>query len=117
MKTRLFVCCVLLVAAAIMVSSVAIASENASFGQKVKNFWGKLWRYPARLTEETSDVVVGTTKNTTNIISHTAKNTSDVMTGKLGKTGALIADPVKDAATTVGEAAKGIVEAPIKSAK
>ncbi|MFC1577061.1 hypothetical protein ACFL3N_01840 [Candidatus Omnitrophota bacterium] len=117
MKIRLAICLAALLAVSLIVNAALFAAEGESFGQKAKTFWGKLWGYPAKLTEETAAVVTDTTKNTTKTIAKTTRDATDIVSGKLEKTGDLIVDPVKGTAMTVGKTAKGVVEAPIKAAE
>jgi len=117
MSRRFTVCLVVGLLVCALGVSAATAAENDSFGQKAKNFWKKLWGYPARLTEESATVVSDTTKNTAQVVSTSAKDTTAVVSGELGKTKDMIANPITGTAETVGETAKGIIEAPIKAAE
>ena len=94
-----------------------IAAENESAGQKFKNFWKRLFNYPAKVVEKSGETVTTTAKNTTATVSTTVTETTNTVTGQSKNPERMITEPVKESVNTVGTAAKDTVSIPVEAAK
>lgn len=105
----------------VIVISFALASashaEEKACGSQAKNFWQKLFNYPANVTKNSVDVVTDTAKKTTDVVATEVKTVGEVTSGDTEKAKDLVTEPVKGAAETVASAAEGTVNAPIEAAK
>ena len=101
---------------------LAVLVYNEAFAQdkepgKFVQFWRRLFRYPAKVTEESVDITTEAVKGETRAVTKTAETGADVITGDIKKTPDIVVTPVKKTAETVTEAAKGIAEMPLKAAE
>ena len=118
MKKGLIVLTVVIFAiSVVLVSSSYAAAGKESFGTKVKNFWGNLLGYPARVTEESASVVAKTGKKGVSVVTNQVKRVAEVTTGDVAKTKELITEPIMGTAETAVKATEGVVSIPSTAAK
>lgn len=114
MKKRVCGMILILLALSLMLTTASYAAEKAA---GTKNFWQRLFNYPAKATQESASVVADTTKRSANVVAKEVKTTGQVATGEFEKTKDLVVEPIKGTAETGGEAVKGTVYIPIKAAE
>lgn len=101
----------------LMAASFSYAQQEESAGTKFKNFWKNLFGYPARVTEESVEVVTNTAKKGTNVVATEVKRVGEVTSGDVKKTKELITEPVVGTAQMTKDAVEGTVKVPINAAK
>jgi hypothetical protein len=97
--------------------SVSCAAENETTGSKVKNFWQKLFNYPANVAKESAKAVADTGTKGVEVIAKEVKTVGQVTSGDVNKAGELVTEPIKGTADTVVTAVTETVNAPIEAAK
>ena len=107
----------IMIALACVLASASYAVEKESSGAKIKNFWQKLFNYPARVTEESATVVTDAGKSTTKVVTTEVKRIGEVTSGDVAKTKELIVEPITGTAETVVEAVEGTVKIPVEAAR
>lgn len=117
MNKRLFSVFCLVLALSFVLVSISYAAESQTTGQKAKNFWQKLFKYPARVTEESSNVVADTGKKGTKVITTEVKRVGEVTSGELAKTKELVTEPITGTAEMAVKAVEGTVKVPVEAAK
>jgi hypothetical protein len=112
-KKIVFACLAIAVACAL--TSASFAAEPAK--AQTKNFWQKLFNYPANVTRESAGVVNDTGKNSANVVIDEVKTIGAVTTGSIDKSVDLVAEPIKGTVETTAKAVVETVNAPIAAAK
>ena len=100
-----------------VVTAISYAAEKKSVGQKAKNFWQKLFNYPARVTEESAEVVTDAGKSATKVVTTEVKRIGEVTSGDVAKTKELIVEPLTGTAETAVTAVEETVKIPVEAAK
>ena len=100
----------------IALTAVSQAAEQSS-GSQAKNFWQKLFNYPANVTKESVSTVTETAKRGTTVVTTEVKTIGEVTSGSVEKSGDLVTEPVKGAADTVVKATEETVKIPTEAAK
>jgi len=98
-------------------SGIIYAAEKETVGQKMKNFWQKLFSYPANVTNETAGVVTDAVKGATGVVTKEVKTVGEVTSGSLGKTKDLVTEPLVGTAETTKKAIEDTVAIPVKANK
>lgn len=93
--------CVILCVLSLALAVNSFAAEQETTGQKAKNFWQKLFNYPARITEESAKTVAQTGTGAVNVVTQEVKKVGQVTSGEIEKTPELITEPVQGTAETV----------------
>ena len=101
----------------VMFVSISDAAEGQTAGAKFKNFWRKLFNYPARVTEESVTTVAETGKKGTKVVTTEVKRVGEVTSGDIAKTKELIMEPIIGTAETVKEAVESTVKIPVEAAR
>lgn len=114
-KKIVVIACVALAFALIL--TAANAAEKQSTGEKARNFWQKLFNYPARVTDESATVVADTGKRGTTVVTKEVRRVGQVTSGELGKTKELVMEPLTGTAETTVKAVEGTVSAPVVAAQ
>jgi len=100
-----------------LLTSVSYAAENQTFGAKFKNFWRRLFNYPAKVTDESATVVTDTGKRGTKVVTTEVKRAGEVTSGDIAKTKELVTEPITGTAETVVKAVEGTAKIPVEAAK
>ncbi|PIU41241.1 MAG: hypothetical protein COS99_06455 [Candidatus Omnitrophica bacterium CG07_land_8_20_14_0_80_42_15] len=90
---------------------------QAEQGNKVANFFKKVFVYPFTVTKKTAEVAAKTTQKSAEMVVKTGEATAGVATGDLEKTKDLVVEPVKGSFETVGTAVEGSVKMPVEAAQ
>lgn len=106
-----------LLIAVFVISTVSYAADNQTAGEKFKNFWNKLFGYPAKVTEKSVGVVTDTAVKTTQVVTNEVKTVGQVTSGDVKKTQDLVVEPLKGTAETAKSAVEGTVKVPVDAAK
>lgn len=114
-KNCIAILCIIAIISLIIAS--ASYAEEETFGAKFKRFWQKLFRYPARVTEKSVDVVAETGKKGTKVVTTEVERVGEVTSGELEKTDELIVEPLTGTAETVKGAVEETVKIPFKAAE
>ena len=113
--------CIAILSVILIVFSVIIsasyAEEKETLGAKFKKFWQGLFNYPAKVTEESVDVISDTGKKGTKVVTTEVKRVGEVTSGDVSKTDELIVEPLTGAAETVTSAVEETVEIPVEAAQ
>jgi len=117
MKNKLFVYACVALAFCFILTGISYSAEKQTTGTKVKNFWQKLFNYPANVTNESATVVSDTAKRGTNVVTKEVKTVGQVTSGEVAKTKELITEPITGTAETAVKAAEGTVAVPVNAAK
>lgn len=117
MKNKLFVCACVILALSFMLVSMSYCAEKETTGAKAKNFWQKLFNYPANVTNESATVVTDTAKRGTNVVTKEVKTVGQVTSGEFEKTKELVTEPITGTAETTVKAVEGTVAVPANAAK
>ena len=104
-----------------LIAAVLIASLPgmawAEEGNKVVNFFKKIFVYPFGVARETTEVVTETTTEAVGTVVKTGEAAAGVVTGDVEKLKDVVVEPVKGSAETVVTAVEGSVKMPIEAAK
>ena len=100
-----------------VLASVSCAVEKETVGMKMKNFWQKLFNYPANVTGESAKVVADTGIKSVDVVTKEVKTVGQVTSGDVKKTGDLVTEPIKGTADTAVSAVKGTANVPTAAAK
>ncbi|MBI4974552.1 MAG: hypothetical protein HZC19_01895 [Candidatus Omnitrophica bacterium] len=117
MRKRVFGIISLLLAFCFLVASISYAAEKGTAGGKVKNFWRRLFNYPAKVAEESVATVSNTGKKGTEVIATEVKTVGEVTSGDIAKTKELVTEPITGAAETAVQAVESTVKIPVEAAK
>jgi len=101
----------------ITATALSYAAEKESMGAKVKNFWQKLFNYPANVTKESASVVADTGKGGVQVVTDEVKRVGQVTSGELNKTPQLITEPIKGTGETTYKAVTDTAKIPVEAAK
>ena len=115
-KRTIGVICIIL-ALCVMLTAVSYAAEKESLGAKMKNFWQRLFSYPANVTEKSAGVVSDTALKGTNIVTNEVKTVGQVTSGDVAKTKDLVTEPITGTAEMTKNAVEGTVAIPSEAAK
>ena len=114
-KASSYVCVALVLC--FIASSVVLAADNQSTGEKAKSWWQKLFNYPANVTNESVGVVTNTATRTTNVVTKEVKTVGQVTSGDVNKTKDLVVEPLTGTAETAKKAVEETVAVPTNAAK
>ncbi|MFA6142219.1 MAG: hypothetical protein WC738_02880 [Candidatus Omnitrophota bacterium] len=114
MKTKLLVCLSIALAFCFVLSAVSYSADETT-GAKAKNFWQKLFNYPANVANESASVVVDTAKRTTSVVTKEVKTVGQVTSGDIAKTKELVTEPVTGTADTTVKAVEETVNVHAKA--
>ena len=117
MKNKLFVYTCVALALCFILTGVSYSVEKETTGAKAKNFWQKLFNYPANVTNESVTVVSDTAKSGTNVVTKEVKTVGQVTSGEVAKTKELVTEPLTGTAETAVKAVEGTVAVPVNAAK
>ena len=101
----------------LLAASLSWAEGEESVGARFKSFWQNLFKYPARVTEESVDVVSDAARKSTAVVTTEVKRVGEVTSGDLAKTKELIVEPIVGTAETIKDTAVDTVKVPIEAAK
>ena len=97
---------------------ILTAVSSAETGaQKARNFWQKLFNYPANVTKESVSVVAETAKDGTVVVTKEVKTVGQVTSGDVAKTKELVTEPITGTADTAVKAVEGTAKIPVEAAK
>ena len=100
-----------------ILTAVGYTAEKESFGTKFKNFWQRLFSYPANVAQESVNVVADTGKRGTQVATKEVKRVGEVTSGDVAKTKELVMEPLTGTAETAKAAVEGVANVPAKAAK
>ena len=98
-------------------TAISYAAEKESAGKSAKNFWQKLFNYPARVAEESAEVVTDAGKDATRVVTTEVKRVGEVTSGDVAKMKELIVEPLTGTAETTVTAVEETVKIPVEAAK
>jgi len=108
----------LLVIAVLVISFADLGfAEEKSLGRKWQEFWQGLFDYPARVTEESAEVLGETGEEAVGVVTKEVSRIGEVTSGEFDKTDELITEPVVGTVETVKNAAEGTIMIPSEAAK
>src|SRR3989338_7308366 len=81
-------------AVCLALTAAANAAEEQKGSCQVKNFWQKLFNYPACVAKESVNTAAETAKRGTNVVVNEVKTVGQVTSGDVQKTGDLVTEPV-----------------------
>jgi len=116
LKRTIGAICIIL-ALCVMLTAVSYAAEKEGLGTKMKNFWQRLFNYPANVTEKSVGVVSDTAVKGTNIVTTEVKTVGQVTSGDVAKTKELVTEPITGTAEMTKKAVEGTVAIPSEAAK
>ena len=102
---------------AMMLCAVVPANVKAEEGNKVLNFFKKVFTYPFRVTKESVKVTTDTATKGAETTYKTGKAAAGVATFDVEKTKDLIVEPVVGSAETAKTAVEGSIKMPVEAAK
>ena len=117
MKNKLFAYVCIALAFCFALTGISYSAEKETAGAKVKNFWQKLFNYPANVTNESAAVVADTAKSGTNVVTKEIKTIGQVTSGEFDKTQDLVTEPITGTVETSVKAVEGTVAIPVNAAK
>lgn len=98
-------------------ASLSIAADKDTSTEKPKNFWQRLFSYPANVTKESAKVVTDAGTNSANMVVKEIKTAGDVSTGDVKKSSELVTEPVKDTVNATAQVVTGTVNVPMAAAQ
>lgn len=101
----------------LVLTGISYAANEQTAGSKAKNFWQKLFNYPADVTNETAGVITDAATGTTHVVTKEVKTVGQVTSGEFEKTPNLVTEPLVGTAETTKKAVEGTVAVPSKAAK
>ncbi|MCX5678185.1 MAG: hypothetical protein NTY76_03655 [Candidatus Omnitrophica bacterium] len=116
MNKKVVVCLCMAFVICIALTAVSNAADENK-GNQAKNFWQKLFNYPANVTKESVNVVAETAKRGTAVVTDEVKTVGQVTSGDTEKGGALVTEPVKGTADTVAKAVEETAKIPTEANK
>jgi hypothetical protein len=116
-KRLLSVFCVILALSFVVLSFSYAAETQQSVGAKAKNFWQRLFNYPANVTKDTANIVGEAGKSTVNTVTTEVKTIGQVTSGDVAKTSDLVTEPVKATGEATYNAVKDTANMPVEAAK
>lgn len=117
MKKKLFIYACVTLALCFMLTGISYSVEKETVGAKAKNFWQKLFNYPANVASESAAVVSDTAKSGTNVVTKEVKTIGQVTSGEIAKTKELVTEPITGTVETAVKAVEGTVAIPVNAAK
>ena len=117
MRKRVFGMISLLLAFCFLVASISYAAEKGTTGGKVRNFWRRLFNYPAKVAEESATTVAEAGKKGTEVITREVRTLGEVTSGDIAKTKELVIEPITGTAKTAVQAVESTVKIPVVAAK
>ena len=117
MEKRIIKVAVVVMTLCFMLTAISYAAEGQSGAQKARNFWQKLFNYPANVTQESAKVVANTGTSGTAVVTNEVKRVGQVTSGEFGKTKELVTEPLTGAAETAVNAVKDTANVPVQAAK
>ena len=112
MKKKIFVALLVFAVSFSLSAGLAIAEDIGSpFTDAVRKMFG----FTSKTTEKGVNAVGTGIKKSTDVVIQHGKDTGDLVTGDTSKVGDVLIKPVKAATTAVGEAAYGVLNAPIEA--
>lgn len=116
MKNKnLVILCLALIACFVLVGIASAAEESGA--KTAKNFWQKLFNYPANVTKESANVVADTGTKSTGVVTDEVKRVGQVTSGDIDKTKDLVTEPLVGTAQTAKEAVEKTAAIPVTAAK
>lgn len=113
-KAIVYLCLALVIC--FTVTAVSFAAEQTS-GSQAKNFWQKLFNYPANVTKDSVTTVAETGKKGADVVANEVKTVGQVTSGTVEKTPELVTEPVKNTAQATAEAVVETSQIPVEAAK
>lgn len=117
MRKRVLGTLCLLLAFCFMFTSISYTAEKQTAGSKVKNFWRRLFNYPAKVAEESVMTVAETAKKGTEVVTEEVRRVGEVTSGDIAKTKELVTEPITGTAETAVQAVESTVKIPFEAAK
>ena len=116
-KRLLSIFCVILALSFIVLSFSYAAETQQSVGAKAKNFWQRLFNYPANVTKDTTNIVADAGKGAVTTVANEVKTIGEVTSGNVEKAPELVTEPVKATAEGTYSTVKDTVNMPVDAAK
>jgi hypothetical protein len=91
------------------------AAETACV--KAKNFWQRLFNYPANVTKDTANIVADAGKSSVQVVTDEVKTVGQVTSGEPCKTPDLVTKPLETTGEAVYKAVKDTAAMPVEAAK
>jgi hypothetical protein len=117
MTKKLFVMVCVMLALSLIAVSASYAAEKSDTGSKMKSFWQKIFKYPAKVTDKSADVIADTGKKGTSVVTTEVRRVGEVTSGELAKTKELVTEPLTSTAEGAVKAVKDTVAIPVEAAK
>jgi hypothetical protein len=114
-KRTISIFCVIL--ALSFIALPLFAAENQCAGEKVKNFWQRLFNYPANVTKDTANIVADAGKGGVKAVTDEVKTVGQVTSGELAKTPDLVTKPLETTGEATYNAVKDTAAMPVEAAK
>jgi hypothetical protein len=115
-KRLLSIFCVILALSFIVILE-SKAAEAQSCGAKAKNFWQRLFNYPANVTQESANIVADAGKGGVKAVTDEVKTVGQVTSGEICKTPDLVTKPLTTAGETTCKAVQDTANMPCEAAK
>ncbi len=93
------------------------AAEKQCVGEKAKNFWQRLFNYPANVTKDTADIVADAGKSGVKAVTEEVKTVGQVTSGEVAKTPDLVTKPLETTGVATYNAVKDTANMPVEAAK
>lgn len=116
-KKLLTISCIILALSFVAFSLSYAAETQQSLGAKAKNFWQRLFNYPANVTKDTTNIVADAGKGAASATADTIKTVGQVTSGDVDKAPQIITEPVKATAEGTYSTVKNAVNMPVEAAK
>ena len=84
---------------------------------KAKNFWQRLFNYPANVTKDSVDIVTDAGKSGVKAVTDEVKTVGEVTSGEPCKTPDLVTKPLETTGEATYKAVKDTAEMPVKAAE
>lgn len=117
MNRKIIGASVILLVLMLAIGVTSYAAEKETVGTKAKNFWQRLFNYPANVTQESATVVAETGKRGTAVTTKEVKRVGQVTSGEVEKSKELVTEPITGTAETVVKAVTETVQIPVTAAK
>ena len=112
MRKKFFVALLVFAVSFSLSAGLAIAEDTGSpFTDAVMKMFG----FTSKTTEKGVNAVGTGIKKSTDVVIEHVKDTGDLVTGDISKTDDVLIKPIKAATTAVGEAAYGVLNAPLEA--
>jgi len=100
-----------------MMSEVSYAQSKKTVFEKMKNFWQKIFSYPANVTNEAAGVISETVVNTAKVTAKEIETVGKVTSGEFGQTKNLVTEPLVGGAETAKKVVEETVAIPVNAGK